>query len=104
MIDRRFGEQEKLLQKKQKEKKKQETSEGIECIGTDGKRDKKTKLAETVVVNGVEPIKHYSGVEEHITYTNEPKGENLAHTTPKYGTGRGLANDMIERELQRKLV
>ena len=50
--------------KKQKEKKKQETSEGIECIGTDGKRDKKTKLAETVVVNGVEPIKHYSGVEE----------------------------------------
>ena len=63
--------------KKQKEKKKQET---------DGKRDKKTKLAETVVVNGVEPIKHYSGVEEHITYTNEPKGENLAHTTPKYGT------------------
>ena len=69
--------------KKQKEKKKQETSEGIECIGTDGKRDKKTKLA---VVNGVEPIKHYSGVEEHITYTNEPKGENLAHITPKYGT------------------
>ena len=82
--------------KKQKEKKKQETSEGIECIGTDGKRDKKTKLAETVVVNGVEPIKHYSGVEEHITYTNEPKGEYLTHTTPNDGTGRGLANNMME--------
>ena len=50
----------------------------------------------TVTVNNVEVEKHFMGVEEHIVYTNEPKGTYLSHSAPKDGTGRGLANDMME--------
>ena len=49
-----------------------------------------------ITVNGVEKESHDTGTEEHVVYTNEPKGEYLAHTTPKNGTGRGLADDLIE--------
>ena len=83
--------------KKQKEKKKEEAlKEGIQCIGTDGKRDKKTKIVKMITVNGVEKESHDTGTEEHVVYTTEPKGEYLTHTTPKNGTGRGLANDLID--------
>ena len=82
--------------KKQKEKAKEEAKAGIECIGTDGKRDRKTKIVKMITVNGVEKESFDTGTEEHVVYTNEPKGEYLTHTTAKDGTGRGLANDLIE--------
>ena len=44
--------------RKQKQKKK-EVEKGLQCIGTDGKRDKKTMLKETVTVNDVEIEKHF---------------------------------------------
>jgi hypothetical protein len=88
--------------KKQKEKKKEETKDGIECIGTDGKRNKKTMMAKTVTVNGVEVIKHFVGTEEHIVYTHGPKGEYLTHSAPEDGTGRGLANDFVETVAENK--
>ena len=82
--------------RKQKAKKREETKDGIECFGTDGKRNKKTRMTKTITVNGVEEEKHFVGTEEHIVYTHEPKGEYLDHTTPKYGTGRGLATDFVD--------
>ena len=45
--------------RKQKQKKKKEVEKGLQCIGTDGKRDKKTMLKETVTVNDVEVEKHF---------------------------------------------
>ena len=45
--------------RKQKQKKKEEVEKGLQCIGTDGKRDKKTMLKETVTVNDVEIEKHF---------------------------------------------
>jgi len=84
------------FRKKQVEKNKEEVKEGIECLGTDGKRNKKTLKASTETVNNVEVQKHFTGVEEHIVYTNEPKGTYVCHSAPNDGTGRGLANDMLE--------
>jgi hypothetical protein len=73
-----------------------EATGGLECIGTDGKRNKKTRLKTTAVVNG-ETIEKFSlGTEEHIVYTQEPGGDYLCHTAPKDGTGRGLAIDFGE--------
>ena len=72
----------KKFARKQKAKKDEEVKDGIECIGTDGKRDRKTLQKETVTVNGVEHEKQFAGVEEHIVYTNEPDGGYLTHSTP----------------------
>ena len=70
------------LANKEKEKNKETTKYGIECIGVDGKKDKKTLINKTVEVNGVKVKKNFVGQEEHITYTNESsKGEYLTHST-----------------------
>ena len=92
----KMGRAKESVAKKQKKKKKEEVKAGIECIGTDGKRDRKTKIVTMIKVNGVEKEKWDVGTEEHVVYTNEPGGEYLTHTTAKDGTGRGLANDLIE--------
>lgn len=82
---------------KQKVKKKDEVKDGLECIGVDGKRNKKTLKSETKTVNGVKVKKQSVGTEEHIVYTNESiKGDYLTHSTPKDGTGKGLASDMLD--------
>ena len=85
------------LAKKEKEKNKENTKDGIECIGVDGKKDKKTLINKTVEVNGVKVNKNFIGQEEHISYTNESsKGEYLTHSTPSETTGKGLSSDMLE--------
>ena len=85
-----------VVAKKQTAKKREEARGGIECIGTDGKRDRKTKLLKIINVNGVETEKRDVGTEEHVVYTNEPKGEYLDHNTVDNGTGRGLADNLLE--------
>jgi hypothetical protein len=65
----------------------------VECIGTDGKRDKKTLKKVVVVVNGEEVEKREKGKEEHVVYTREPGGEYITHSTITDGTGKGLAED-----------
>ena len=80
----------------QKAKKTEETNDGIQCLGTDGKRDKRTLRKETVKVNNIETEKHFVGTEEHIVYTNEPKGDYLTHSAPEDGSGQGLAKDLLE--------
>jgi hypothetical protein len=69
---------------------------GLKCIGTDGKRNKKTRKRETVIVNGQEVEKYSVGTEEHIVYTQEPGGNYLSHSAVDDGTGRGLAKDAVE--------
>ena len=49
----------KAFAKAQKAKKKEENKVGLECLGTDGKHDKKTMMVEAVTVNNVEQEKHY---------------------------------------------
>ena len=69
---------------------------GIQCIGTDGKRNQKTKVCEIQIVNG-EPKKKYTvKPREHIAYTQEPGGEYLCHSEVDKGTGRGLADDFMD--------
>ena len=69
------------------------SSSGIECIGTDGKRNKKTLKKTMHIVDGEEVEKVTKGTEEHIAYTKEPGGEYITHSTVTDGTGRGLAED-----------
>ena len=71
---------------------------GIGCVGVDGKRDRKSKKIVIEVVNGKEVEKKKVGVEEHITYTLEPPGDYLTHSTipPGKGTGRDLATDFVD--------
>ena len=71
---------------------------GLGCVGVDGKRDRKSKKIVVEVINGNEVEKKKVGVEEHITYTIEPSGDYLTHTTipPGKGTGRDLANDFLD--------
>ena len=47
------------LANKEKEKNKETTKYGIECIGVDGKKDKKTLINKTVEVNGVKVKKNF---------------------------------------------
>ena len=49
----------KAFAKAQNAKKKEENKVGLECLGTDGKHEKKTMMVETVTVNNVEQEKHY---------------------------------------------
>ena len=51
------------LANKEKEKNKETTKDGIECIGVDGKKDKKTLINKTVEVNGVKVKKNFYGQE-----------------------------------------
>lgn len=81
---------------REKDRKDYENKRGIECIGCDGKRDKKTLIKKLVEVDGVSVEKHFKGTEEHVTYTTEPGGEYLTHSTVTDGTGKGLADDYLE--------
>ena len=84
----------------EKKKKMEEIEDlgGIGCVGVDGKRDRKSKKIVIEVVNGNEVEKKKVGVEEHITYTLEPSGDYLTHSTipPGKGTGRYLADDFLD--------
>ena len=94
-VDKIRREKEKFA-RKPKAKNTDETNDGIQCLGTDGKRDKRTLRKETVKVNNIETEKHLVGTEEHIVYTNEPKGDYLTHSAPDDGSGQGLAKDLVE--------
>ena len=68
--------------KKQKEKKKEEAKAGIQCIGTDGKRDRKTKIVKMITVNGVEKESRDTGTEVACsTRMSFPLGKSLMSWT-----------------------
>ena len=69
---------------------------GIQCLGTDGKRDKKTRVCEVQIINGEPKEKFSIKTREHIVYTQEPAGEYLCHSEVDKGTGRHLANDSMD--------
>lgn len=69
---------------------------GIQCIGSDGKRDKKTRTCEIQLINGKPQEKFTVKPKEHISYTQEPPGEYLCHSEVGKGTGRDLATDYME--------
>ena len=77
-------------------KKKRQGDGGIKCFGSDGKRNKKTRVCEVNIVNGDPKEKFSLKTSEHIVYTTEPGGEYLCHSEISSGTGRDLANDFIE--------
>lgn len=81
---------------KEKQNDKLQRGGGLTCIGADGKRDRKTKIVEEVVIDGEEVTKYRSGTEEHVAYTSEPAGEYLTHSTLEAGTGKGCAEDFLE--------
>ena len=68
---------------------------GQVCIGADGKRDKKTRIEENLVLQGEDVVKRRVGQEEHQVYTKEPEGSYLDHSAIPEGTGRGLAMDFL---------
>ena len=61
---------------------------GLKCIGSDLKRNKKTKQKELQVMNNCVVTKS----QEHIVYTQEPPGSYLQHSeiAPHKGTGQDL--------------
>ena len=83
---------------KKKQKEKIKSLGGLRCIGVDGKRDRKTKKIVVEVINGKKVEKKKVGSEEHLTYTVEPPGDYLTHTSipAGKGTGRDLANDFVD--------
>lgn len=85
----------KKFSEKEKVRKKEEVS-GIECLGVDGKRDKKTIKKTFNIVNDEEVEKITKGTEEHVVYTAEPGGEYLTHSTITDGTGKGLSKDFLD--------
>ena len=44
---------------------------GIECLGSDGKRNKKTRVCEVEIINGEPKEKFGVKTREHIVYTSE---------------------------------
>ena len=69
---------------------------GIQCFGSDGKRNKKTRVSEVEIINGEPTEKFRIKTREHIVYTNAPGGEYLCHSEVSKGTGRDLANDFVD--------
>ena len=61
-----------------------------------GSVTKKTLKKSVHIVDGkaVEIIS--KGVKEHISYTSEPGGEYLTHSTVTDGTGKGLSMDVLD--------
>ena len=64
----KFSEKEKLRRAEQLQEK------PIECLGTDGKKDRHTRMLKLNIVNGEEHWKQTTGTEDHIVYTSEPEG------------------------------
>ena len=81
---------------KERSQEKIESGEGISCIGSDGKKDKKTRTKEIEIINGEAKEKFAIKLKEHIVYTREPPGEYLTHSEVESGTGRDLATDFME--------
>ena len=80
----------------EKKEKKVDLSGKLFCIGTDGKRDKKTKvLVEKEVNNNIVRIQA-EVTEEHIVYT-DPKNY-ITHSVIEEGHGDGysLAKDLVD--------
>ena len=77
-------------------KEKRQGDGGIKCFGSDGKRNKKTRVLEVEIVNGEPKEKYSMKAREHIVYTTEPGGEYLCHSEVLEGTGRDLANDFVD--------
>ena len=71
---------------------------GLQCIGADGKRNKKTKQKVTQIINNCTVEKIVTKPQEHIVYTQEPGGTYLQHSeiAPNRGTGQDLADDFLE--------
>ena len=85
-----------IFSAEEKAQKDETNKKGIECIGADSKRDKKTLQKIIVEINGVKVVKHFKATEEHVTYTTEPGGEYFTHSTVTDGSGKGLSDDMLE--------
>ena len=83
---------------RQKSKKKAQTVDGFGCIGGDGKRNKKTRVKETQIINNKEVEKFLRKTREHMVYTSEPGGEYLEHSEIAEGKGTGwdLSEDFYE--------
>ena len=64
----KFGERQKL-------KKKAQVAGGFGCLGADGKKNKKTRVKETQIINNKEVEKFLRKTREHIVYTGEPGGD-----------------------------
>ena len=87
-----------IFSAKQKEirKEKLEAGGGLECLGSDGKRNKKTRVKEVQIINGEPKEKFSIKTREHIVYTQEPTGEYLCHSEVSKGTGRDLCKDFMD--------
>ena len=83
---------------RQKEKHEAANKDGISCIGSDGKRNKKTRVREVQIINNKEVEKYTRKTQEHIVYTSEPGGHYLDHSEidKGKGTGKDLAEDFFE--------
>ena len=76
--------------KEKKRKRKEEQKCKIKCMGTDGKRDKKTKVINEKEEDG-KVVRMYEEIsEEHIVYTDEPSGRYITHSVIESGRGGGL--------------
>ena len=86
------------LKQKLKLKDRVGASGGIQCIGADGKRNKKTRQKVYQNINNNEVEKIVTKSQEHIVYTQEPGGSYLQHSeiAPNKGTGQDLAEDFLE--------
>ena len=69
---------------------------GLQCLGSDGKRNKKTRVKEFQMINGELKEKFSIKTREHLVYTAEPGGEYLCHSEVSKGTGRELCKDFID--------
>ena len=78
----KFGARQQLMKKAQ-------VAQGFGCLGADGKRNKKTRVKQTQIINNKEVEKFLRKTKEHIVYTGEPGGEYLEHTEIKEGKGTG---------------
>ena len=83
---------------RQREKQKLENKDGFSCIGSDGKRNKKTRVRQVQIINNKEVEKFLRKTQEHIVYTSEPGGEYLDHSEIEEGKGseKDLAEDFFE--------
>jgi hypothetical protein len=71
---------------------------GLQAIGADDKRNKKTNPKVIQVINNCTVEKIVTKPQEHIVFTQEPGAKYLQHSViaPNRRTGQDLADDFLE--------
>ena len=88
----------KKRQKEAKKRRREEAKDGVQCLGLDGKKDKKTRVMVDRKVGEVMEERQGTATVDHYTFVEEPGGRFLDFISVEQGnaTGKGLGREVTD--------